>query len=407
MAETCDGGPDPEDAAVLGPRSSLLQTKAHLGDHRQTMDPKPDGGADDCASDVGEVHEFTVDGVTRCFNLFTPASATKPMPVVIYFHGKGGAANKICSSKTEVTQAAESMGFALLCGDAYENWQFPRVGGDEGVSSANPQPCTSEDTPEVDYVQTIFDTLAAASATYDNQKIYTQGFSQGAMMTTWATTCFASKIRGASQAGSGLKLAKDAVTKEWCAGSSSRRCSVKETDGNNIPGGSCPESSACEYFPIKTTKQQNSVGRDLKWCLFAGCSDYLLGSVLSQNQHLTDEGAPVDIFYYDMPHKAPENWMPKVAQCHGWDNAPEVNEEPWLDSCEGIDLGTNDGKYCLGETGCGGTGGGGSGGGGGGGPPGKEPDCKPNCENIPKEWSFKCSKIPFCMTCEECEQLGD
>merc|ERR1719410_1093305 len=100
---------------------SLLQTKVNLGDHhghnqahrshqahshlKGGMDPKPDGGAADCESDVGEVHSFTVDGVTRCFNLVTPASAAKPMPVVVYFHGKGGAANKGCHSKTEITKA--------------------------------------------------------------------------------------------------------------------------------------------------------------------------------------------------------------------------------------------------------------------------------------------------------------
>merc|ERR1719210_545321 len=98
---------------------------------------------------------------SRVASIWSRLHPATPMPVVVYFHGKGGAANRGCSSRTEITKAAESMGFALLCGDAYENWQFPRIDGVEGVSSANSHPCTSADTPEVDYLQKIFDTLAA------------------------------------------------------------------------------------------------------------------------------------------------------------------------------------------------------------------------------------------------------
>jgi len=326
------------------------------GKHIQRGEEK-DGGPTDCTAGNGEVHKFTVDGVTRCFTLVTPESAHKPMPVVVYFHGKGSRANVACRRGTELAKAAESMGFALLCADAYQDWQFPRVDGAEGVNSDKPQPCTSDDTPEVDYMKKVLETVQGDGETYDSEKIYFQGFSQGAMMTSWAATCFADQIRGVSQAGGGLKLAKAAVTEEWCAGSSSTRCSVGVTDGNNIPGGSCPNSSPCEYFPIKTTNKKNVIGEDLKWCLFAGCSDYLLGSTLSQDQHLGAEGVPHELVFYDSPHQAPINWMPKVAECHGWDSTPEVDEEPWLEKClvnydnDRIDLGINEGKICEGKTG--------------------------------------------------------
>lgn len=288
-------------------------------------DEKDDGGRGDCESDVGEVHTLTVDGKERCFNLVTPTGPSTPMPVLVFFHGKGGRANAQCKSGNELVTASSSMGFALVCGDAYVDWQFPSVDGELGVNSDNPQPCTAQDTPDADYVQGVLSAIQADDA-YDDQRIYFQGFSQGAMMTSWASTCFASQIRGASQAGSGLKVGGASVTQDWCDNSHSTRCEVDKTDGNNIPGGACPDTTSCEFFPIKTGGVTNVIGQPLKLCLFAGCSDYLLGSVLSQDQHLTNEDVPHELIYYDGVHKAPENWMPKVAQCHGWDNAPAVDE---------------------------------------------------------------------------------
>jgi len=340
---------------------SLLQTVSH-----RLQADKADGGTQDCESDVGSVHEFTVDGQTRCFNLYTPQKPG-PMPVVVYFHGKGGKAFATCKKDSAMVLAADAMEFALLCADAYEDWQFPSIDGELGVGSSNPQPCTSKDTPDADYVQQVLSTIQGdPSGLYDAKRIYFQGFSQGSMMTAWASTCFAGQIRGATQAGSGLKVAGAAVTEEWCKGSSNRKCAANSTDGNNIPGGACSQAS-CEYFPIKPTKVKNVVGGDLKWCIFAGCSDYLLGSLLSQDQYLTTIGAPHNFTFYDGAHTVPQtDWMQKVAQCHEWPNAPVVDPTLWLSSCDGVDTGTNDQKLCLGETGCGGGGGGGGGGGSGG-----------------------------------------
>lgn len=186
-------------------------------------------------------------------------------------------------------------------------------------------------------------------------------------MTTWAANCFASQIRGASQAGSGLKVGGAAITEEWCANSPNSKCEVGSTDGNNIPDGACPTSTSCEFFPIRPALQNNVVGEPLNWCLFAGCSDYLLGSVYSQDQFLTSANIPHTLVHYDGPHEAPGNWMAKVAQCHSWPNTPAVESDAdmWLATCDGIDEGNNEGKYCYGEAPCAGSGGGGSGGDGG------------------------------------------
>jgi len=57
--------------------------------------PRADGGAADCGG-AGITKEFTVDGKPRCFQLYTPSSPTKPMPVIVFFHGKGGRASQSC-----------------------------------------------------------------------------------------------------------------------------------------------------------------------------------------------------------------------------------------------------------------------------------------------------------------------
>jgi len=252
------------------------------------------------------------------------------------------------------------------------DWQFPILEGSYGVNSANPLACTADDTPEVNYIGGeggVLKILQASPTKYDVERIYFQGFSQGAMMTTWAANCFASQIRGASQAGSGLKVGGVAITEEWCANSPNSKCEVGSTDGNNIPGGACPTSTSCEFFPIQPALQNNVVGEPLNWCLFAGCRDYLLGSIYSQDQFLTSANIPHTLVHYDGPHESPTNWMPKVAQCHGWPNAPTVESDAdmWKATCDGLEQDTNEGKYCYGAPPCCGDGSSGSGGGGGGG----------------------------------------
>lgn len=361
-------------------KSNTLLQKGHTKTIMKDTDDCEVSSCDNC-----QVLTLEVAGVHRCYTLYTPTTPTKPesgWPVVVYFHGMGGTAARTCSASRSPNEPdaltnlehAEELGFALICADSDEDWQFPTVTGtvlksgstqgevveaDPGVGGVNKRACSADDTADAVYVSGILDAIDDNGA-FDSERIYFMGFSQGAMMTTWASTCFADRIRGASQAGSGLKVAGDGI---------------------NIPGAACAtECDACEFFPIQPGSVEdpllNVVGEELKWCQYAGCSDYLLGSIFSMDQYLTSIGAPHAVQHYDGPHEAPGNWFPMIAQCHGWPNAPAAagsGDAHWVGSCadvEGwtaIDIPVVDGSGCDTIADGSGGGGGGKGGGGGGG----------------------------------------
>lgn len=309
----------------------------------EIKDSDEDCQVSDCPGCV--VHKLTVGEKERCFTLYTPTTGSPPAdgwPVMVYFHGMGGQAKSTCSTKKKfgkddhVTnpEYAEQLGFALLCADSDENWQFPTVTGtitsprsksygetkndDPGVGENNLQACSETDNADAVYVKGLLDTLDASEA-YDSKRIYFMGFSQGAGFTAWAATCFADRIRGAVQAGTGLKVAGD---------------------GYNVPGGACEtECSGCKFFPIQPGSEENrltnAVGDELKWCLYAGCGDYLLGSIRSMDNYLSMIDAPHEIQYYDADHEAPANWFPMIFQCHELPNAPAEYglEAHWLKAC--------------------------------------------------------------------------
>eukprot|EP00931_Biecheleriopsis_adriatica_P020979 TRINITY_DN13861_c0_g1_i2.p1 TRINITY_DN13861_c0_g1~~TRINITY_DN13861_c0_g1_i2.p1 ORF type:complete len:475 (+),score=76.61 TRINITY_DN13861_c0_g1_i2:110-1534(+) len=320
-----------------------------------------DGGASDCGG-AGETKELIVDSKTRCFQMYTPSGAKQPMPVVVFFHGKGGRASASCRAESEMVKYADSLGYALICGDAYEDWQFPKIGDDLGVTSANPRPCAASDSPDATYVTKLFEAIEANTASYDVNKIYFMGFSQGSMMTNWASTCFAAKIRGVVQAGSGIKLHGAAVTAEICAASTNAKCKAGDDDGVGIPGGA-GKCDACEYFPIQPAQNQNNVvGEPLKYCLYLGCDDYLAHSVNHLAIYLESIGAPFNLQFYEAAHEAPIDWMPMVADCHGiWSGTPKNDNGVTCSSSSFFVTGQMEGG--------GGVGGGAGGGAGAGGEP--------------------------------------
>lgn len=306
------GGNPPSPPA--GPRPAPSPSPSPSGGD----DAKEDGGLEDCSGAAGETVELEVDSKVRCFQKYTPTSHSGNLPVVVFFHGKGGRASSSCNSNGEMVKKADEHGYILVCGDAYVDWAFPEQDGDLGTGLNNPQPCTDGDTADYTYVTQLLANVKNDDRA-DTTKIYFVGFSQGSMMTTWASTCFAGQITGAAQAGSGVKFAGAAVTSDLCGAmrTGGKTCEVGVTDGNNIPGGAC-KSDACVAFPLVPQAAKNVNGDDFKWCLYAGCDDYLLGSVLSLDAHLTNLGVPHNIQSYDAAHEAPENWMDMVVKCHGW-----------------------------------------------------------------------------------------
>jgi predicted esterase len=248
------------------------------------------------------------------------------MPVIVYFHGAGTRANQSCDQNDQLAQDADTMGYALVCADAVAqgSWQFPETDDGQGVTNDDPRPCGASDSEDWTYVKKILQHLESppVSQRVDLLKVYFMGFSQGAMMTAYAATCFANKIRGAAQAGSGLKLHSNAVTNQFCTASANNRCWPNIDDGVSNPFLQ-PEDEdvclfdTCTYFPLQPTKQENIVGEDLKWCLYMGCDDPLAHSVNHMAVYLNSRGVPNNLEKYNGEHQVPTSWMTKVAECHG------------------------------------------------------------------------------------------
>jgi hypothetical protein len=79
--------------------------------------------------------------------------------------------------------------------------------GNDGIANdANPTPCASSDSRDIAYLAAIFDWIDAQHAVLDATKVFTRGFSQNSMFAAYAAVCFAGRVTGVWQGGSGLAL---------------------------------------------------------------------------------------------------------------------------------------------------------------------------------------------------------
>ena len=70
------------------------------------------------------------------------------------------------------------------------------------INASNPTPCTKEDSREYGYIEGTLDLIAELGL--DASKVYFEGFSQSSMFAAYASVCFADRVAGLWQGGSGL-----------------------------------------------------------------------------------------------------------------------------------------------------------------------------------------------------------
>ena len=78
--------------------------------------------------------------------------------------------------------------------------EFPANGV---VNHLNPTPCEESDSREYLYIKGVLDFIASHDS-LDASKVYFEGFSQNSMFAAYASICFADRVAGIWQAGSGL-----------------------------------------------------------------------------------------------------------------------------------------------------------------------------------------------------------
>ena len=78
--------------------------------------------------------------------------------------------------------------------------EFPANGV---VSHLNPTPCEESDSRDYTYIKGVFDFIATHDS-LNGSKVYLEGFSQNSMFAAYASVCFADRVAGIWQGGSGL-----------------------------------------------------------------------------------------------------------------------------------------------------------------------------------------------------------
>ena len=73
------------------------------------------------------------------------------------------------------------------------------------VNHLNPTPCQESDSVDYNYIKGVFEFIASHDS-LDESKVYLEGFSQSSMYAAYISVCFADRVAGVWQGGSGLAL---------------------------------------------------------------------------------------------------------------------------------------------------------------------------------------------------------
>ena len=227
------------------------------------------------AADEVLVYTLFVDSVQRYFSLVNMPSASSAQPVVMMMQGYGGD-SKLQADGADA-EAAKYYGFTLLQvtgnlkdGGGGFSLQF---GNDGVVNDAGPTPCSAADSRDIAFLSTILDWVAQQSGKLDKGKVFTRGFSQNSMFAAYTAVCFADKVAGIWQGGSGLAKTGFSPVVPW--GQAQCALSKFQAAGNSVA--TCCKSSfctACKYWPIyPQTCAKTKPERKLIDCIVAYTND--------------------------------------------------------------------------------------------------------------------------------------
>ena len=113
-----------------------------------------------------------VEGTERSYNIFVPTNTSTSSPLLLAFHGGGGAGFEFPQQR-EFENLASEQGFILALPQAV------RVGGNEGEWQLN---TTQERYQDIQYVRKVIEDISN-NHNVNERKIYAVGYSLGSMFT--------------------------------------------------------------------------------------------------------------------------------------------------------------------------------------------------------------------------------
>ena len=295
-------------------------------------------------------HTGTIASTARYFsvvNLPSTAPATK-QPVVLFSSGYGG--DKRANAFGEDATAAKYYKFTLIQMTSSMNdgaGGFSLQFGNDGVANDNyPTPCADNDSRDIVYLTTIFDWISAQEQLkkLDSTKVFTKGFSQNSMFAVYTAVCFADKVAGVWQGGSGL--AKTAFSP--IVPGAQAQCTLSHALADGGTSQCCKQHfcTECKYWPLyPQTCASTKPERKIVDCLMTYTNDRIsCGSDMYMYEAMVREGNDARMLSFapstgvDGGHSNPQNAWAWVAGCLGLSEACSITCEQSFSACTGSDV---------------------------------------------------------------------
>jgi len=276
-------------------------------------------GCCDCGQVSIQTFVFWVDGVQRCFHTHNlPSAAAGPLPVVLHMDGYSGG-KKGPEDGGDMGAAAAYYGFvAFTLGNSLKDGAggFGLEFGNNGVANDDmPTPCSREDSREIAYLEKVF-AFIEGHEMLNAARVFTEGFSQNSMFAVYTAVCFADRVAGTWQGGSGQsRTGFEPVSPGFQA-----QCSF---ESHNLYGESCCAEdfcAECQYWPL----WPKTCGRTLVDCIAAYTDDTIAcGSDWNMYEAMVGEGNDARLLSFPPPegevggHRDPYNKWAWFAGCLG------------------------------------------------------------------------------------------
>jgi len=277
----------------------------------------------------------------RCLQTYGIPVSGAAVPVVILSGGYGSGGPDFGGSDPEdPASAANRYGFAVFeLSPALRNGTRLADGGAVGgfglefgsqavVNDTHPTPCSVADSRDVPYITAALDLIAAAT-TLDTNKVFISGFSQESMFAAYTAVCFAGRIKGVWQGGSGMARNSQTPVVPGLEGQCARN-DYLELGSNCCAQRFC---TGCKYFPI----YPKTCGKKLIDCLMTYEGDELAcGADANMYEAMVAEGNDARLLLFPGGgHGAPpSSWAWQVG-CLGITDACSASCETTFSNCVG------------------------------------------------------------------------
>ena len=259
------------------------------------------------------IHNGTIQ---RCIHTYgVPTVDGTPKPVVLSMNGYGS--GKINGG---AKRAANKYGFAIVgVGSTSPKTAtgFRLSFGNDGIANAaNPTPCTEAENRDKPYTDAIFAWIEAqGDKRLDALAVYAEGFSQESMYAAYVSVCYADKVKGLWQGGSGLSKAGHTPV---------------------VPGfqGQCSLTSFTEHKQDCCTASATSFCKDCAWWPIypRTCSNKLVDCIMAY----TDDAIGCGSDYYMYEAMTAEGNDARLLSFAGGQHSNPKNEWDWKVGCLGI-----------------------------------------------------------------------